>query len=71
MPELGPQNRSPGRKFDVESDFHVKNKQFRRPEAKSQENLTLKISENLKKKLKNTRVNFPIFWPLDAGIAYF
>ena len=33
-PELGPQNPSPGRKFYVESDFEVKNDQFRRPGAK-------------------------------------
>ncbi len=33
--ELGPQNPSPGRKFYVESDFQVKNGQFRRPEAKN------------------------------------
>ena len=34
-PELGPQNPSLGRKFYVESDFVVKNKEFRHPESKN------------------------------------
>ena len=34
-PEVGPQNLSPGRKFHVESDFRVKNKEFRTPGAKN------------------------------------
>ena len=35
MPELGPQNPSPRRKFYIESDFQVQNRQFRRPGAKN------------------------------------
>ena len=34
MSELEPQTPSPGRKFHVESDLQVKNKQLQRPEAK-------------------------------------
>ena len=39
-PELGPQNLSTGRKFYVESDFHVKNSKFRRSGAKYHEQMT-------------------------------
>ena len=36
--ELGPENKTPRRKFHGESDVQVKNSQFLRPEAEQQKN---------------------------------
>ena len=33
IPELGPENKTPRRKFHEETDFHVKNNKFQRPEV--------------------------------------
>ena len=41
--EFWPQNPSPGRKFNAESDFQVETKRFWRPGAKKDENKNLKL----------------------------